>query len=111
MSKADKKARQRRAKAAMRQRATDEWDEHMILRPEQLKGLLDHLDESLGTTPCDHTLRLTSAWAAANGVDSDALERSVGHFGGGCDCEVLANVHPQTQVDGWPRYLELYGKG
>ena len=106
MSKADKKARQQRAKAAMRQRAADEWDEHMTLTPEQLKALLDHLDESLGTTPCNYSLDITRAWAAANGVDS-----SVGHFGGGCDCEVLANVDPQTQVDGWPRYLELYGKG
>jgi hypothetical protein len=109
MSKADKKARQQRAKAAMRQRATDEWGEHMILAPEQLKALLDHLDEALGTTACDHSLDLTMAWADANGVDPDTLERSVRHFGGGCDCEVLANVDPQTQVDGWPRYLELYG--
>ena len=111
MSKADKKARQERAKAAMRDQATREWDEHMILAPEQLKELLDHLDESLGTTSCDHTPRLTRAWADDHGVDPEALEESLHQFGGGCDCEVLANVDPQTQVDGWPRYLELYGKG
>ena len=111
MSKAEKKARQQRAKAAMREQATRDWDEHMILTPEQLKALLDHLDDSLGTTACDHTNRLTRAWADENAVDPEALERSLIHFGGGCDCEVLANVDPQTQVDGWPRYLELYGKG
>jgi hypothetical protein len=95
----------------MREQATREWDEHMILAPGQLKELLDHLDEALGKTSCDHTNRLTRAWAADNAVDPEALERSLIHFGGGCDCEVLANVDPQTQVGGWPRYLELYGKG
>jgi hypothetical protein len=107
----DKKTRRQRAKAAMRERATREWDEHMVLEPAQLKDLLDHLDEALGRTDCDHSLRLTHAWAVENGIDEDALEESVFHFGGGCDCEVLANVDPQTQVDGWPRYLELYGSG
>jgi hypothetical protein len=111
MSKADKRARRQRAKAAMRERVTAEWDEHMILEPAQLKELLDHLDESLTHLDCDHSLRLTRAWAAENGIDEDALAESLFHFGGGCDCEVLANVDPQTQVDGWPRYLELYGPG
>jgi len=109
LNKADKKARQQRAKAAMRERTTREWDEHMILTPRQLKALLDHLDESLTGTGCDHTPRLTRAWALDSAVDPDALERSLIHFGGGCDCEVLANVDPQTQVQGWPHYLELYG--
>jgi hypothetical protein len=95
----------------MREQATREWDEHMILEPDQLKGLLDHLDARLGQTECDHSSRLTRAWGVENGVDPNDLERSVSHFGGNCDCEVLANVDPQTQVQGWPRYLELYGKG
>jgi uncharacterized protein DUF2695 len=107
----DKKARQQRAKAAMREQAAREWEEHMVLEPAQLKDLLDHLDESLGRVDCDHSLRVTRAWATDNGIDQAALEGSVLHFGGGCDCEVLANVDPQTQVNGWPRYLEQYGPG
>jgi hypothetical protein len=110
LTRAEKKARQQRAKAAMREQVTREWDGHMILEPDQLKALLDHLDERLPEVGCDHTPRLTRAWADDNGLEPDALEQSVAHFGGGCDCEVLANVDPQTGVDGWPRYLELYGK-
>jgi hypothetical protein len=108
---ADKKARQQRARAAMREQATGEWDQHMILEPRQLKALLDQLDERLPTEGCDHSLRLTRAWAEENAVDPDALEQSVSEFGGGCDCEVLVNVDPQGQVQGWPRYPELYGSG
>jgi hypothetical protein len=108
----DKQKRElkRRGKALMRERADSEWDEHMVLEPEQLRALLDHLDERLTHELCDHTLRGTRAWAEANGVDADALESSVVHFGGGCDCEVLANVDPETDVDGWPRYSERLGR-
>jgi hypothetical protein len=106
----EKKGRQRRAKAAMRAQAAREWDTHMILEPDQLKALLDHLDDWLPRAGCDHALRLSRAWAQDNGIESNALERSLGHFGGHCDCEVLANVDPQTRVDGWPRYLERYDR-
>ena len=88
-----------------------EWRERMVLEPEQLKALLDYLDERLPVDGCDHTLRLTRAWASAHAVDFDELVKSVEHFGGGCDCEVLANVDPQTQVDGWPSYLARFGSG
>ncbi len=65
-------------------------DEGLLVR------LLDHLDAGLTTGACDHTLRLTRAWAAENGVDADALAGSVAQFGGYCDCEVLANVDPEA---------------
>jgi hypothetical protein len=105
VDKAEKKALRAKAKAAMREQADSEWDEYMVLEPAQLKALLDHLDESFPRAGCDHTLRLTRAWALDHDVDPDTLEKSVAHFGGFCDCEVLANVDPDTQVDGWPRYM------
>jgi hypothetical protein len=110
MDKDRKRELKRRGKALLRERANTEWDEHMVLEPEQLRALLDHLDERLTQEPCDHTLRGTRDWAKANGVDAEALESSVVHFGGGCDCEVLANVDPETDVDGWPRYAETLGR-
>ena len=109
MDRERKRELKRRGKALMRERAGAEWEEHMVLEPEQLRALLEHLDQRLTGEPCDHTFRGTRAWAEANGVETDALEESVAHFGGGCDCEVLANVDPETDVDGWPRYSERFG--
>lgn len=99
-----KKALRAKAKKMMREQAEAEWDEKMVLEPPQLKALLDHLDERLTRADCDHTLRVTEAWAVDNGVDPAKLAESVLEFGGGCDCEVLANVDPETSVDRWPRY-------
>jgi hypothetical protein len=102
-----KKELKREARRLRREREAVEWEEHMVLQPGQLKDLLEFLDEQLGVEACDHSLRFTMRWAEAAGVDQDALEESVHHFGGGCDCEVLANVDPQTRVDTWPRYMEF----
>jgi hypothetical protein len=76
----------------------------MVLEPEQLRALLGYLDEQLSATDCGHTLTLTEAWAGHNGVELAGLRGSLAHFGGGCDCEVLANVDPDTRVDTWARY-------
>jgi hypothetical protein len=101
-----KKALKREARRQRREQEAAEWERHMMLEPDQLKALLDYLDERLGRRTCDHSLRLTRAWGERAGVDWAALERSVLHFGGGCDCEVLANVDPETRFETWPRYLE-----
>ena len=42
------------------------------------------------------TLRFTSGWGAINGIDPGALADSLAHLGGYCDCEVLANVEPES---------------
>ncbi len=68
----------------------------MLLNAEQLDELLDVLDAELGDHPCDHSLQFTLAWARSNGVDAAILAGSLEHFGGYCDCEVLANVEPEA---------------
>ena len=60
----------------------------------QLAELVDHLDGWLADHACDGTLRETSAWSAARGLDPDAVRRGFAEFGGGCDCEVVANMDP-----------------
>lgn len=70
--------------------------ESMILDESQLSTLLDYLDERLAADRCDHTLRFTEAWAAEHSVDASAVTASVRNFGGYCDCEVLANVEPES---------------
>ena len=59
---------------------------------ENLVALLDHLDVRLPQAGCDHSHRLTQAWCATNGIDSDAIIEWARENGGYCDCEILANT-------------------
>ena len=68
----------------------------MVVAEAQLNDLLDYLDDHVSRNGCDHSLRLTQAWAAEHSVDSPALIASLAHFGGYCDCEVAANVDPDA---------------
>ena len=111
MDKQAKKELTRRGKAERKAAAEAEWQERMVLEREWLKGLLDYLDRELPEAGCDDTLRLARRWAADHGVDAQRLEDSVLHFDGGCDCEVLADFDPETQVDGWPSYVARFGAG
>jgi hypothetical protein len=103
-SKAELKAQRKAGRSEARARGSAEWDEHMVLEPAQLRALLNHLDANLEDVPCEHTLRLTLAWAKDRGINTDRLVPSLAHFGGGCDCEVLANVNPETRLDTRARY-------
>jgi hypothetical protein len=67
---------------------------------ELLLKLLDHLDEKLAHEGCDHTLRLTIAWAKAQGLDSERIAAWTHENGGFCDCEVLANVESNNPAFG-----------
>jgi len=68
----------------------------MLLDEDQLTDLLDFLDQHLPEAGCDHSLSLVRTWAEENEVDPDSLSSSLEHFGGYCDCEVLANVEPES---------------
>ena len=61
-------------------------------------ALLDHLDRTLGEHGCDHTLRLTEQWLTLENLDVDEALDRYRLMGAGCDCEVLANLDPETRV-------------
>ena len=103
-SKAEQKAARKRDRAEDRARESAEWDEHMVLEPAELRALITALAADLGAVDCDHTLRLTRAWASARGKDWGRLEPSLGHFGGTCDHRVLENVDPENRLETWARY-------
>ena len=69
--------------------------EAMVLDEGRLSDLIAYLDE-LAEEGCDHALRFTERWAAARGLESPGLVESLAHVGGYCDCEVLANVEPES---------------
>ena len=86
----------RELKRAFKEQEKATAREAMVLDEEQLNNLLDFLDERLPANGCDHSLRLSREWAASNAVDADMLALSLEHFGGFCDCEVVANVEPES---------------
>jgi hypothetical protein len=86
-----------RRKALLRQhRASEQESARRLLAfgEQQLRSLLDMLDEAAEHETCDHSARLTRAWAISHGLDPEAVIAAVQEFGGYCDCEVLANVTP-----------------
>jgi hypothetical protein len=86
----------RDARRAYKEAERGRASEAMVLDETQLSDLLDYLDERLQHAGCDHTLRLTERWAAERRIESRGLLASLEHFGGYCDCEVLANVDPES---------------
>ena len=62
-----------------------------------MRPLFGHLDSELGNHPCDHTLRLTTAWLVANGHEPERVVPWLRENGGYCDCEVLANVEDKLE--------------
>lgn len=85
-------AERRRLKAEYKRAERDEARGHMVLDADQLDELLDYVEAEVESAGCDHSLRATRAWAAANEIEPEVLAESLGHFGGFCDCEVLLNV-------------------
>ena len=95
------KAERERRKVLLRAVRSEE-----LLRAEQelpapktiLDSLFNWLDEKLGETECDGTLRLTLEFARLNGLDEMRLCDWTEKYDGYCDCEVLANVPDANPV-------------
>lgn len=62
-----------------------------------LAALFDHLDAQLAGAECDDTLAMTTAFLTARGLDVTRIGTWLRESGGGCDCEVLANVEEQWE--------------
>lgn len=92
----------RRSNLVKALRATERRDED-ARRPisvEHLRELLDHLDEVLEDQPCDHTMRLTTAFLRDRDLDEHEIVAWFEDQGGYCDCEVAANVGEQWRDAG-----------
>ena len=88
MSKDPRKAE---LKKAWREKEREKLTASLPLPIQDLKDLLDHLDQE-GAAECDHTLRETTAFLQARSLDVDRVIPWLQDHGGFCDCEVLANV-------------------
>ncbi|TGE20456.1 DUF2695 domain-containing protein [Hymenobacter aquaticus] len=63
----------------------------------ELKALFDYLDEQLGETDCDDTLRLTQQFLESRNIPVAPITAWLDTYGGYCDCEVLANVEEKFE--------------
>ena len=88
----------RRLRAEYKRSERRAWEAQLPLTLAGLSALLDPLDTELGVRGCDHTFTATEAWLAAREHDLARVIEGLRTLGGGCDCEVLANIDPETHV-------------
>lgn len=63
------------------------------LAPDELADLGNNLSSTLAQAGCNHSVEHTKQWLAAKSPGKqDAKLKAIRHWGGFCDCEVLANV-------------------
>ncbi|EJS05244.1 DUF2695 domain-containing protein [Bacillus mycoides] len=68
--------------------------EKLNLSTEQLESLEAHLEESMKSYGCDHSLKHTKEWLVyhVSKAKSRDVIRAMRNRGGFCDCEVIMNV-------------------
>ena len=64
----------------------------MPLSKPDLKALFDYVDGRLQQDGCDNTLRSTRTFLAHRHLPREPILKWLVDQGGGCDCEVIANV-------------------
>lgn len=71
-----------------------------------LKALFNHLDERLGSSECDNTLRYVRDFIRNHSLPEKAVVSWLEDNGGYCDCEALANAK-QVVEEAVPGYADL----
>lgn len=66
-----------------------------IDRP-HLEALLDWLDVEVPKRGCNHDMTLTTEWLKVHDCPMHPTIMALLAHGGGCDCEVVLNVEPET---------------
>ena len=66
-----------------------------LLRLEQVASLFEYVETQLEDADCDHSLKHTAQWIAANipQDQQEAVLAEIEEMGGYCDCEVLMNCY------------------
>ncbi len=68
----------------------------MPLDQDELEELLDWLDEAVQKRGCNHNYTLTREWLSNKLKDTSTTLAALMAKGGGCDCEIVLNVEPET---------------
>lgn len=88
MNKDDKK----KALAEYKRRQKEAFLASLPMSEDLFRALFDYLDEKLSEQDCDHDLQLTEQFLDEQDCDVEAVLQWLEENGGGCDCEVLANL-------------------
>jgi len=85
--------RRKRIMNELRKKADEEFESSLPMSRDFFKRLFDYLDIQLGEKACDNTLLLTAHFLKTNTItNTEIIIRWIQEHGGGCDCEVLANI-------------------
>ena len=89
----DEKERRKKIMEKLAKNANKEFEQSLPAGREIFKSLFDHLDNELGKHDCDSRPTLTRQFLTNNRIpNADDILNWLMDNGGGCDCEVLANV-------------------
>ena len=90
--------RRRDLKKAVRRVEWEGFLAEMPCSPAEAHELFDRLDSVLAKEACLNDLRHTRTVCEEMGLSVDTLTSWLREQGGGCDCEVLANVEERVEA-------------
>ena len=86
-----KDARKEEMKRAWKEQQRQKLLDSIPMPKQVLRGLLDYLERA-NAPKCDHSLKETSEFLQARGLDVEEVIPWLHEHGGYCDCEVILNV-------------------
>ena len=81
-----------KALAEYKRRQKEAFLSSLPMSADLFRELFDYLDERLREDGCEHDFRLTETFLSEQDCDAEAVLEWLEENGGGCDCEVLANI-------------------
>jgi hypothetical protein len=93
-------ARKKELKRLAKEQELRRFRDSMPLSLARANALLDFIDRKLPENGCDHSYHQTREFCQMHRLDSDAVVRWAVENGGGCDCEVLANLEDDLEAVG-----------
>ncbi len=63
-------------------------------RQETISKMLDHVEDELFETECDHSLRHAMRFMMENRLDFGKLTNWLNNNGGYCDCKIMEQIAP-----------------
>lgn len=87
-------------KKALKASYKEQEKKELLLTPEQVEALFEYLEEQLGASPCDNTLKWARQWLENNVQESlrEAALEEMRDMGGCCDCEILLNCYEDYDI-------------
>lgn len=86
------KEEKRKALAEYKRKQKEAFLSSLPMSAELFRELFDYLDAELSVQGCQDDLQLTRAFLLDQDCNTEAVLKWLAENGGGCDCEILANI-------------------